>query len=502
MKGLFLAFGLIAALFISNNVQASIFDTSTFQVPKIESKQTYDCRNAGGSLLQSGMDIQQCQSFLFDRLNYNSQPCSEVACKWFKKENPHLKVGTCINGQPNCIFQFDLTTYTVVSGGRVSEYKQVDQDMGYANNLKNDSTQTCPPDQFPNYSFELDSNLDGKADKCFDPRELDNVSKCADLFNSGSMLSTGNNIAPLVCKEFEDGSRCAFSRVNQGTTPYYQPNLEVGCFGDGNPIPKYEPSPNDPQPQPEQCVPYAGGYACAADPKNYCSSEFECVDGCGYFNKQFICFRDEQCTGASCSPAPVDCTTVPDAPVCKDQATTPEPSFCEKNPTVQSCQSGSNFCKKNPLAPSCQLGGDNGGGTGGGGGGGASDFTLDYEKLISGMKDAAKSLIDESPIPENSEMDKSLDDENKAIKSDYDNFLENGVFNEIKSTSQRTVFSSLESIFPSGSANCSFNFGEFNIEICSSAEKIRSLLYWVFAILTLIYLRHLFYSTISTNAGK
>ncbi|MDT9694207.1 hypothetical protein Q5762_38930, partial [Streptomyces sp. P9(2023)] len=76
-----------------------------------------------------------------------------------------------------------------------------------------------------------------------------------------------------------------------------------------------------------------------------------------------------------------------------------------------------------------------------------------------------------------------------------------GVFNEIKATSQRTVFSSLESIFPSGSANCSFNFGEFNIEICSTAEKIRSLLYWVFAILTLIYLRHLFYSTISTKAG-
>lgn len=485
MKGLFLAFGLIAALFISNNVQASIYDTATYQSPKSESTQIYKCIRYNGSVILDYGTTDFCLSLFKSHLiSTTTKPIlSEVTCTFDGVISAGDKY-TC-----KATIQYNSTSTSTTSAPYVMQAHSTEV------------TTSCPPDNYPNYTFERDTNNDGKSDQCYDPRELDNVSKCADLFNSGSMLSTGNNIAPLVCKEFEDGSRCAFSRVNQGTTPYYQPNLEVGCFGDGNPIPKYEPSPNDPQPQPEQCVPYAGGYACAADPKNYCSSEFECVDGCGYFNKQFICFRDEQCTGASCSPAPVDCTTVPDAPVCKDQATTPEPSFCEKNPTVQSCQSGSNFCKKNPLAPSCQLGGDNGGG-GGTGGGGGFEFSLDYEKLISGMKDAAKSLIDESPIPENSEMDKSLDDENKGIKSDYDNFLQNGVFNEIKATSQRAAFSSLESIFPSGSSNCSFNLGEFNIEICTSAEKIRGLLYWVFAILTLIYLRHLFYSTISTNAGK
>lgn len=490
MKGLFLAFGLIAALFISNNVQASIYDTATYHAPKSSNTPKFRCKVMGGSWWEAA-SIQVCldareQSVLNESASYYNVSCS--------LDSPALKVGDAPT--ISCSYKVRCTAPVGQTCTDLTITNKVKGQLWYYQDILASS---CPPDQFPNYSFGRDSNNDGKTDQCYDPRELDNVSKCADLFNSGSMLSTGANVAPLVCKEFDDGSRCAFSRVNQGTTPYYQPNLEVGCFGDGNTIPKYDPSPDDPQPQPEQCVPYAGGYACAADPKNYCSSEFECVDGCGYFNGQFICFRDEQCTGASCEPAPVDCTTVPDAPVCKDQSTTPEPSFCEKNPTVQSCQSGSNFCKKNPLAPSCQLGGDNGGGTGGGGG---FDFTLDYDRLINGMKDAAKSLIDESPIPENSEMDKSLDDENKGIKSDYDNFLENGVFNEIKATSQRTVFSSLESIFPSGSANCSFNFGEFNIEICSTAEKIRSLLYWVFAILTLIYLRHLFYSTISTNAGK
>jgi hypothetical protein len=490
MKGLFLAFGLIAALFFQP-VYASIYDTATYQVPKLDSLTLYKCRsnytfNNPSYVQDQQMDLESCMTTLRSIGPQGGETSRITTCN---------RIGTS---------EISLICATQVRTGTAPNYywgTGPNVNYGKAHSPIVENSSTCPPDQFPNYSFGRDTNNDGKTDQCYDPRELDNVSKCADLFNSGSMLSTGTNVAPLVCKEFEDGSRCAFSRVNQGTTPYYQPNLEVGCFGDGNPIPKYDPSPNDPQPQPEQCVPYAGGYACAADPKNYCSSEFECVDGCGYFNGQFICFRDEQCTGASCEPAPVDCTTVPDAPVCKDQATTPEPSFCEKNPTVQSCQSGSNFCKKNPLAPSCQLGGDNGGGTGGGGGGGF-EFSLDYEKLISGMKNAAKTLIDESPIPENTEMDKSLDDENKAIKTDYEAFLEDGVFNDIKATSQRTIFSSLESIFPEGSSNCSFTMGEFTIEICSSAEKIRGLLYWVFAILTLIYLRHLFYSTISINAGK
>lgn len=470
MKGLFLAFGLIAALFIPNNLYASIYDAATYHPPKSETIQQYLCESNSSKIVTS---VQECIDFSKSTISFQCDSVSTV-------DDSTIHIFCHYNtGFPN--------------------YINTKKKIGQASPRPPIESSTCPPDLFQNYTFGFDSNNDGKTDKCFNPNELDNASKCSDLFNSGSILTAGSNTAPLVCKTFEDGSRCAFSLVNQGSTPYYQPNLEKGCFGDAEQIPDYDKNANEPQPQPEQCVPYAGGYACAADPKNYCSSEFECVNGCGYVNGQFICFRDEQCTGASCEPAPVDCTTVPDAPVCKEQQTTPEPSFCEKNPTVESCQSGSNFCKKNPLAPSCQLGGDNGGGNGGGGG---FNFTLDYDKLINGMKDAAKTLIDESPIPDNTEMDKSLDDENKAIKSDYDTFLEDGVFNEIKATSQRTVFASLENIFPAGSSNCSFTMGEFTIEICSSAEKIRGLLYWVFAILTLIYLRHLFYSTISINAGK
>lgn len=496
MKGLFLAFGLIAALFISD-VHSSIYDDTSYQSPEQQLLTEYKCTNSSytsGSLFIAGSYpnttqsknalVPNCDTVMeakaeayFQTQRANGLYVLPKAVRWYGNNSSSASrqwYATAYNSYPNNpygVLTYDFTA-AIIGSTTSSQCDEV-------------------------YNFQYDSNNDGIIDRCYNPAELDNASKCSDLFNSGSILTSGSNTAPLVCKTFEDGSRCAFSLVNQGSTPYYQPNLEKGCFGDAEQIPDYDKNANEPQPQPEQCVPYAGGYACAADPKNYCSSEFECVDGCGYVNGQFICFRDEQCTGASCEPAPVDCTTVPDAPVCKEQQTTPEPSFCEKNPTVESCQSGSNFCKKNPLAPSCQLGGDNGGG-----GGGGFDFTLDYDRLINGMKDAAKTLIDESPIPDNTEMDKSLDDENKAIKSDYDTFLEDGVFNEIKATSQRTVFASLENIFPAGSSNCSFTMGEFTIEVCSSAEKIRGLLYWVFAILTLIYLRHLFYSTISINAGK
>lgn len=479
MKGLFLAFGLIAALFISNNVQASIYDTATYQAPKTDSIQIYNCYHYNGNRFLGSGTYDQCITMFGNHLVASSTypVISEPSCVFESNIDSGQKFRCTVT------VQFSPPPKPIPSSAPYLMQPQSTKD-----------TLSCPPDNYPNYTFERDTNNDGKIDQCYDPRELDNVSKCADLFNSGSMLSTGNNIAPLVCKEFEDGSRCAFSRVNQGTTPYYQPNLEVGCFGDGNPIPKYEPSPNDPQPQPEQCVPYAGGYACAADPKNYCSSEFECVDGCGYFNKQFICFRDEQCTGASCSPAPVDCTTVPDAPVCKDQATTPEPSFCEKNPTVQSCQSGSNFCKKNPLASSCQLGGDNGGGTGGGGGG--SDFSLDYEKLINGMKDAAKSLIDSNETPEFSDFQSKIDDKTSKLDSEIDNFMNGSHFDGINEQIGSNIFSGQFQL-PTGGGCTPFYIGEHQLDLCEAAQKISSVLYFVFAFLTLLHLKNLFYSTVT-----
>lgn len=475
MKGLFLAFGLIAALFISNNVHASIYDTATYQAPKMDSKNEYECNPNMSSQNLVTTSVAACIDYA-KSFHSISSSYSWGSCEPTSPPAPNTQKGISCRR----IFNYDGSSTSV--------------SMGIIFGLPPKQSISCPPDNYPNYTFERDTNNDGKTDQCYDPRELDNVSKCSDLFNSGSILSTGTNVAPLVCKEFEDGSRCAFSRVNQGTTPYYQPNLEVGCFGDGNSIPKYDPSPDEPQPQPEQCVPYAGGYACASDPSQYCSTDHRCVNGCGYVNDQFICFRDQKCTGASCEPAPINCENSPDAPVCKEQQTIPEPTFCEKNPTVQSCQSGSDFCKKNPLAPSCQLGGDNGGG--GTGSGGGSEFSLDYEKLINGMKDAAKSLIDSSETPDFSDFQSKIDDKTSKVDSEIDDFMNSSHFDGINEQIGSNIFSGQFQL-PTGGGCTPFYIGDHQLDLCEAAQKISSVLYFVFAFLTLLHLKNLFYSTVT-----
>lgn len=469
MKGLFLAFGLIAALFISNNVQASIYDTATYQAPKIESITTYACTNNSNNT-QQRLTIDACASYHQSLIPSDTASQTYTDCKYIVFTSS-ANFSCQINGK---------TSSGWTSLGRTT--------LGVRSSSVTNNTSSCPPDQFPNYSFGRDTNNDGKTDQCYDPRELDNASKCSDLFNSGSILTVGSNTAPLVCKTFEDGSRCAFSRVNQGSTPYYQPNLEVGCFGDGNEIPDYDKDANQPQPDTDKCVPYAEGYACSADPNQYCSVDHRCVDGCGYVNDQFICFRDQQCTGASCEPAPINCENSPDAPVCKDKQTTPEPSFCEKNPTVQSCQSGSDFCKQNPLAPSCQLGGT--------GGGGGSEFSLDYEKLINGMKDAVKLIIDPSETPEFSEFKSEIDDKTSELDSDIDGFMNGSHFDGINDQISENPFSGQFQL-PSGGGCTAFELGGHSLDLCSVAQKISSILYFVFAFLTMLHLKNLFFLTVT-----
>lgn len=481
MKGLFLAFGLIAALFISNSY-ASIYDTSISYPPKNERFIQYKCY-LNGYVYPDNIVSTNTVS--------DASICVPSATVQLKKQNKCIAYDITFSS-PNTLKYKLPKLYTTPQGAtecHASIFTENQASIG-ADKIKDEQTTACPPELYPDYIFQLDLNNDAKPDKCYNPRELDNASKCSDLFNSGSILSAGNNTSSLVCKTFEDGSRCAFSRVEQGSTPYYQPNLEKGCFGDAEEIPDYDKDA-PPAPQPEQCVPYFGGFACAADPKNYCSSSGSCIDGCGYVNDQFMCFRDEQCKGASCEPAPVNCETVPDAPICKDKDTTPKPSFCEKNPTVESCQGGSNFCKKNPLAPSCQLGGD-GGGTGGGG----SDFVLDYDKLINGMKGAVKLIIDPNETPEFSEFKSEIDDKTSELDSEIDNFMNGSHFDGINDQISSNPFTGQFQL-PSGGGCTAFDLGGHSLDLCGAAQKISSVLYYVFSFLTLLYLKNLFFSTVT-----
>lgn len=479
MKGLIKAFGLISALLFSN-VQASIYDTASFQSP--DSNSIYKCNVAVG-----------LSSQYYSVLVANGSLCETEI------ENRIQKLGTSPNfnrnadcvSSPHPSIQGTMRVYCTfeyyVSGPPAAWYKQ--SSSYYGSYFPDSNIISCPPKLYPNYIYPLDSNNDGKPEKCFDPMELDTLSKCSNLANTGSLLPLGGNTANLVCATFADGARCAFSKVDQGNTPHYQPNLEQNCFGDKD-IPDYDETPLDPPPQPEQCVPYAGGFACAADPSQYCSADGVCVDGCGYVNDQFVCFRDEQCTGASCSPAPVDCTTNPDAPVCKDQANTPEPSFCEKNPTVMACIDGSDFCKKFPTAASCQVS------SGGGSGGAGSKFVLDYDRLINGMKSAVSTLIDTSEAPVFKEFQDDITDKTAKVDKEIDDFMNGSHFESINDQVTTNIFAGQFQL-PSGGGCTVFELGGHPIDLCDVARRISSILYFVFAFLTLLYLKNLFFSTVT-----
>lgn len=475
MKGLLLAVGLIAALFVSNNTQASIYDTSSSVTPKITTTNIGKCY------------IQKPVAITYD--NYDAADCNALAKSWFDQNS--LSQCTSVSGVSSIdeltikdSTSYFRTRFNCLTGVKINEIN-ISSFAPYSH--QNDSY-SCPPDGSPTYILGLDTDGNSKIDKCFNPEELDNASNCSSLFNSGSILPAGGNTAPLVCKTFEDGSRCAFSKVEQGATPYYQPNLEKGCFGDAEEIPDYD-NDTPPSPQPEQCVPYAGGFACSADPSRYCDSSHVCVDGCGYVNDQFLCFRDQECTGSDCKPAPVTCENTPDAPICKEDELPPDSTYCQKNPTVPACQSGSNFCELNPTAPSCSA---SGGGTGGGG----SDFVLDYDKLINGMKDAVKLIIDTNETPEFSEFKSEIDDKTSELDSEIDNFMNGSHFDGINDQISSNPFTGQFQL-PSGGGCTAFDLGGHSLDLCGAAQKISSVLYYVFSFLTLLYLKNLFFSTVT-----
>lgn len=483
MKGLFLSFGLVIALFVSD-VQASIYDDATYQTPKQSSVRLGDV-NFGDRRRVTAEDAVE---YAKEALGYSGSFFSECIEKTGYASYRWVIVATDAydaNGNIASIAFDRFRDYDCDS----SEPDQMSErnNRGYWFFREALQSSTCPPDSFPNYVYDVDVDGDGQIDKCYNPLELDNLSQCASQYNSGSMLLVGSNTASTLCKtDSSTGARCAYSLTATSKTTFYTPNLEVSCFGNGE-LPEYNEDDSTPQPSDEQCTPYGSGYVCQADPKNYCENEYSCVDGCGYVNDQFVCFRDQECTGDECAPAPVDCTNTPDAPVCKDQPDKGTPTYCDTNPTAPTCQAGSNYCKTYPTAPSCQTG------TGTGGG---SSFNLDYERLAQSMKDAAKTLIDEMPTPDFADTQTEIDNKTGELDEDIDNFMDGEHFNAMTQKIKENIFDGKFQL-PSGGSCTAFTLGEYDFDICDVAQRIRSLLYFVFAFLTMIYLKNLFYHTVT-----
>lgn len=309
MKRLFLTFGLVIAFLFTAQLSATtIFDSASYQAPKVESSEIYKCDPANPSYPNKEFsEIASCVSYIESTYS-GLASYRNVVCY---VETP-TKVG--------CSYEYlnGSTWQNVTQSGRGSFIF-----------VSSSTSKTCPPDDFPLYIVGVDNDNDGKYDQCYNPDELDNLSNCANQV--GSMLPALTNLATRVCKtDPYTGASCGYSKKDGD--PSYQLDLEMNCFGDGEKVPEYDP---EPMPQPETCAKVNDQLmVCKEKPEEKCDAMGNCQDQCGYVNKEFYCFIP--CTGEDCDKPtpPVNCETNPDAPVCVEE---PDPEFCAANPTDPKC---------------------------------------------------------------------------------------------------------------------------------------------------------------------
>lgn len=357
MKRLFLTFGLVIAFFFTAQISATtIFDTASYQAPKSSNTPKFRCKVMGGAWWEAA-SIQVCldareQSVLNESASYYNASCS--------LDSPASKVGDAPT--ISCSWKAKCTAPVGQTCTDSTITNKVKGQLWYYQDVLSSS---CPPDQFPNYSFGRDTNNDGKTDQCYNPDELDNASNCANQV--GSMLPALTNIVTKVCKTDQgSGARCGYSKKDGDVV--YKLDLEMNCFGDSeNQVPEYNP---EPMPEPSNCAKYNDGLmVCKEKPENKCDANGNCQDQCGFFNKEFYCFV--QCSGEECdkeTPPPVNCETNPTAPVCVDEPEPEDPDFCKNNPTDPKCTTPPD-------------GGGDGGSTGGGG------SNIDLKPVVDQLKE-------------------------------------------------------------------------------------------------------------------
>lgn len=486
MKRLFSVIGLITAFFVPN-VQASIYDTSTSRAPMSDLSETWDCLVSGSSS-KVRVDLGSCMSLGESYLNsiYPTDPTQYTVSKIVDCAQVAFNSGSTFRYMCGVLSSDGYGAGAWVGAGAVYG--------SFASSMNEIESRTCPPDDALLYTSGLDTDDDGEIDKCFNPIELDNASNCAQQYNGGTLLTASSSSPDKVCKTDNSsgdssGSQCAYEKTTYGDNiPVYAINLEANCF-DMDPDDEYSeyeaPQPEPAQPQPEQCEPYGSGFVCAEDPSNACPNGV-CDDGCGYVNDQFVCFRDDECTGSDCEPPPVNCETNPDSSVCSN----PPPVDCSANPSDASCST-------DPDPEPCT--GDDCG-TGGGGGGG---FALDYQRLSDLMKDAAKTLIDESEVLDGKEITDQIKEGSDLVDSEFNDFVEHSLFDDIAAIPSQNIFGDMATMLPNnGSCSPIVYAHDATIDICAVSDKLRPILYFVFAFWTLIYLRNLLSSTVRATGAQ
>jgi hypothetical protein len=334
MIRLLITLGLLIAFSFSAN--SSIYDIASFQPPKINSFQTWNCKPKNAVLSREPLD--SCYSRvvgLYEALNSAMDTSSSDYTVYGSFE---LKMISATRYDINVTATRYLTS---ISNGHV------DTSISYilggtASSPLTDNNSTCPPDNMPLYSFGFDQNFDGKFDKCFNPIELDNASNCANQV--GNVLPVLSNSSNKVCKtDTSTGAKCGYSK--QAGDLVYKTDLEMNCFGthDDEETPDYD---GNKELEPDNCTRMGdNSMACRENPAEKCDANGNCEDQCGFVNGQFYCF--EQCQGDECDQEefpetpPVDCAVTPSDASCPQE---PDPEFCAANPTHPTCTNNPEPC--------------------------------------------------------------------------------------------------------------------------------------------------------------
>ena len=336
-------------------------------------------------------------------------------------------------------------------------------------------SKTCPPETDLTATYAIDNDLDGEPDSCADPDQINLVDECN--------ASSGNTVLNLqvtdqnACYTTSNGSICEYQAVDVGGgNQVYEMNLEGDCYSEPKPDISGNPSLGD---EPVSgCVNNGGLVSCPADPDVVCP-DGNCQDGCGYMNDSFVCYDVD-----------TDSDGLPDYN---------DPDIDGDGVANDDDLDSDGDGQDDPI--------DGGGSSPGGGG---STVNVDMSGVISELQKANTSLDNiesafdtgHGQTPDDLDKDGRMTELNNDYQNNLDNFIakgsdELGYVDKLEFTNE----GKLRSLIPTtdGCQNYVFpvgHLGEFDLDICAASEKIRPLLYWFFAMLTVFYVFHRVNSTV------
>lgn len=336
----------------------------------------------------------------------------------------------------------------------------------------------CPPTGAPsNTYFVPDTNL------CAIPEEIALFDSC-NINDSPNVQVT----SPTACYSKSDGSICSVAAVDVGGgTEVYQ-GSEGNCYADAKP----DITNNDPLGEPPVgggCSDMGGLLACPEDPENVCGesgssygggSVNNCQSGCGFVNDAFLCYDID-----------TDSDGLPD--------------YNDPDIDGDGIANGDDLDADGDGKDDPINGGDSGTGTGDGTGG-----NLDLGPVVSEIKKTNTKLDDilkqfkPEPKPDDLDFTEMTESHKQAIKEFANKTPAELGYIVSFDKNQISGYRNFENAINENVSKCTtFDFGfprlpytMATIDMCKVSEKVEPILYWIFAMITIIFCLNQFSATI------